>query len=52
MNMIRSEAHKDHTDEEFKAFQENVNNMSEDELEEFLSNIDPDSMGFDGKEGM
>ena len=52
MNMIRSEAHRHQSDEEFKAFQEQVKNMSEDELEEFLSSIDPDTMGYNGEEGM
>ena len=52
MNMIRSEAHKDFSDEQIQEIQEKVANMSEDELEEFLTNIDPDTMGFDGEEGM
>lgn len=49
---ILSEYTKDMTPEQRVAFQEKVNNMTEEELKEFRNSLDPDSMGFFGEESV
>lgn len=50
--LVLSESFKNSTKDQIQAMNARVTSMSEEELEQFLNNIDPDSMGFDGAEGI
>lgn len=49
---ILSEYTKEMTQEQRTELQEKVSNMTEEELKEFRNSLDPDSMGFFGKESL
>lgn len=49
---ILSECTKDMTPELRAELQEEVSNMTEEELKEFRNSLDPDSMGFFGEESV
>ena len=43
---------KEMSDEDIPALQDKVKEMNKTELKKYLETIDPDMMGFDGKEGV
>lgn len=52
MENISSENTKNMNSNEIAELQKKVENMSSDELKNFRNSFDPDSMGFDGEEGV
>lgn len=51
-NDILSEYTKDMTEEQRRELQERIENMTAEEFEAFRASLDPDSMGFFGKESV
>lgn len=50
--MIRSEHTQNFSEEELSTLQEDIQNMTEEELKEFRNSFDPDEMGFVGEEAV
>jgi hypothetical protein len=50
--MVLSEQTKEMSVEDISALQDKVKEMNKTELKKYLKTIDPDMMGFNGKEGV